>query len=120
LCGHSHTAFAGLLEHEDGSVTHVACLDQAARPEGAVFWLEWQDGRAVRAGWGISGEVAWKEGERWNECRTPQAGWAERGPRRPRTARPRGGETSAGGTDAQGAEPPADASATSERARPGE
>jgi hypothetical protein len=97
LCGHSHTAFASVIEHEGGGATYVACLDQAARPEGAVFWIEWEQGRAVRAGWGITGREAWKVGERWDECRTPRAGWAERHPRWPRAPRGRAGEGAAAG-----------------------
>jgi hypothetical protein len=27
----------------------------------------------VRAGWGLSGEVAWKAGEKWNLMRLPPA-----------------------------------------------
>lgn len=82
FCGHSHTAFATQVEHASGRVTNVACLDQAARPDGAVFWLELEGAHAVRAGWGVEGEVAWRAGERWDETRTPEAGVTERVPRR--------------------------------------
>jgi hypothetical protein len=74
FCGHSHIALATTIHHESGRETRIACLDQAARPDAAVFWLEWNDGRAVRGGWGIDGSVAWREGERWDESKTPAAG----------------------------------------------
>lgn len=69
--GHSHVPYATSVRHGDGSVTRVACLDQAARPEGSVFWLEFEGREAVRAGWGISGEVAWRRGEDWQDDHTP-------------------------------------------------
>lgn len=69
--GHSHVPYAASVAHPDGRVTRVACLDQAARPEGSIFWLELEGGRAVRAGWGVTGEVAWREGEPWDDGRAP-------------------------------------------------
>jgi predicted phosphodiesterase len=74
ICGHSHIALATTIDHASGRETRVACLDQAARPDAAVFWFEWNDGHAVRAGWGIDGTVAWRGGERWDESKTPAAG----------------------------------------------
>jgi predicted phosphodiesterase len=74
LCGHSHKAFAVTLGGgaEGGRPpTRVACLDQAARPDEAVFWLEFEGREAVRAGWGISGAVAWRAGEPWNLTTLP-------------------------------------------------
>jgi hypothetical protein len=75
--GHSHVPYAASVQHPDGSITRVACLDQAARPEGSMFWLELEGGpegrRAVRAGWGMGGEVAWREGEVWDDALTPAA-----------------------------------------------
>lgn len=72
LCGHSHKAFAVSLGGEGSRpVSRVACLDQAARPDEAVFWLEFEGREAVRAGWGISGQVAWTKGEPWNLTRLP-------------------------------------------------
>lgn len=76
FCGHSHVAFASVVRHNDGTETRIACLDQASRSDGAVFWTEWQDGRAVVAGWGISGEVCWRDGQVWDERRTPACGVA--------------------------------------------
>ncbi len=70
-CGHSHVPYAATVRHADGTATHVACLDQAAHPEGAIFWVEWRGGEAQRAGWGVDGKVAWTKGERWEEDRTP-------------------------------------------------
>ncbi|HVE82091.1 MAG TPA: metallophosphoesterase [Myxococcales bacterium] len=69
--GHSHVPYATTVKHGDGQVTRIACLDQAARPEASVFWLELEGRRPVRGGWGISGEVAWREGEAWEDDRTP-------------------------------------------------
>jgi lariat debranching enzyme len=66
LCGHSHVPFAAT-----SAGSRVSCLDQAARPEGSVFWIEWEDREPARAGWGISGEVGWKAGESWDEWKTP-------------------------------------------------
>jgi lariat debranching enzyme len=74
MCGHSHVPLSTTLSHPDGSVSRVACLDQAARPEAAILWTEWQDGRAVRAGWGVSGAVSWREGEPFSEQLTPDGG----------------------------------------------
>ena len=72
LCGHSHKGFAVSLGGEGARpVTRIACLDQAARPDEAVFWLEYESREAVRAGWGLSGAVAWKAGEPWNLTRLP-------------------------------------------------
>jgi lariat debranching enzyme len=75
LCGHSHRGFAVSLGGEGHRpVTRIACLDQSARPDEAVFWLEYQGREAVCAGWGISGEVAWRAGEPWNLTRLPAVG----------------------------------------------
>ena len=71
-CGHSHEALAATLEHKDGQLTRVACLDEATSPEGAVFWMEWEDGEAVHAGWGTSGRSQWRAGEAWGEDKTPE------------------------------------------------
>ncbi|XXF75870.1 metallophosphoesterase [Myxococcaceae bacterium GXIMD 01537] len=72
LCGHSHKAFAVSLGGENGRpVSRVACLDQAARPEEAVFWMEFEGRQAARAGWGLSGAVAWSAGEPWNITSLP-------------------------------------------------
>jgi len=66
LCGHSHRAFAVTMGGHGGRpVTRVACLDQAARPEEAVFWMELQGREVVCAGWGTSGEVSWRAGQPW-------------------------------------------------------
>jgi lariat debranching enzyme len=72
LCGHSHKGFAVSLGGEGHRpVSRIACLDQSARPDEAVFWLEYEGREAVRAGWGLTGEVAWKAGEPWNLTRLP-------------------------------------------------
>jgi len=74
LCGHSHKGFAVSLGGEGHRpVSRIACLDQSARPDEAVFWLEYEGREPVRAGWGLSGEVAWKAGEPWNLTRLPAA-----------------------------------------------
>ena len=65
LCGHSHRAFAVTLGGHGRPVTRVACLDQATRPEEAVFWMEFRGREVVCAGWGLSGEVSWRAGEPW-------------------------------------------------------
>jgi len=69
--GHSHVPFAATIGHADGSLTRVACLDQAARPEGALFWLEWDHGSPVRGGWGPTGEIHWSSGDPWTPAQTP-------------------------------------------------
>lgn len=72
LCGHSHRGFAVSLGGEGSRpVSRIACLDQSARPDEAVFWLEYEGREAVRGGWGLSGAVAWKAGEPWNLSRLP-------------------------------------------------
>jgi predicted phosphodiesterase len=66
LCGHSHKAFAVSLGGGSGwPVSQVACLDQAAQPDESVMWMEFEGREAVRAGWGVSGQVAWQAGEPW-------------------------------------------------------
>ena len=74
FCGHSHIALATTIEHGDGRETRVACLDQAARADGAIFWFEWFDGAVRRAGWGVDAKPAWRAGEPWNEALTPAVG----------------------------------------------
>jgi predicted phosphodiesterase len=72
MCGHSHKAFAVTLGGDNGRPpSRVACLDQAARPEEAVFWIEYEGREPVCAGWGISGAVAWRAGEPWNLTALP-------------------------------------------------
>jgi lariat debranching enzyme len=74
LCGHSHKGFAVSLGGEGPRpVSRIACLDQSARSDEAVFWLEYEGREPMRAGWGLSGEVAWKAGEPWNLTRLPAA-----------------------------------------------
>ncbi|MBN9683953.1 MULTISPECIES: metallophosphoesterase [unclassified Corallococcus] len=65
LCGHSHKPFAVTLDSHGRALSRVACLDQAARPDTAVFWLEFEGREAQRAGWGVSGVAAWQAGQRW-------------------------------------------------------
>ncbi len=67
LCGHSHTPFAATLPPS----IRIACLDQAAKPEGAIFWIEWEGGEAVAAGWGITGAVAWTQDAPWDYRSAP-------------------------------------------------
>lgn len=69
LCGHSHERLAATLRHREGPPTRVACLDEAAEPEGALLWMEWQDGEARRVGWGVDGRVAWSEEQPWGASR---------------------------------------------------
>ncbi len=71
-CGHSHMAYAGTVVGADGKLSRVACLDQSAHPEGAIFWMEWRGGEALRAGWGTSGEVSWVAGAPWTEANVPE------------------------------------------------
>jgi Icc-related predicted phosphoesterase len=71
LCGHSHKAFAVTLEGPGRPASRIACLDQAARPDESVFWLEYEGREAVRAGWGTSGAVAWAAPQRWDMACLP-------------------------------------------------
>ncbi len=72
MCGHSHKAFAVTLGGDNGRPpSRVACLDQAARPEEAVFWIQYEGREPVCAGWGISGTEAWRAGEPWNLSSLP-------------------------------------------------
>lgn len=73
-CGHSHQPHAATLPLGPGAQTFVACLDQASKPETAIFWLEWKAGHAERAGWGISGQPIWKRGQPWDAACAPRAG----------------------------------------------
>lgn len=66
LCGHSHKAFAVVLDEPGRVPTRIACLDQATRPEESVFWMEFEGREALRVGWGTSGEVAWVPGQQWD------------------------------------------------------
>ncbi|MBI3183722.1 MAG: metallophosphoesterase [Myxococcales bacterium] len=70
LCGHSHVSYAATLGQPEGEV-RIACLDQTAQPAGSVFWLEYERGEAVRSGWGVTGEVAWRAGQLWGEEQVP-------------------------------------------------
>jgi hypothetical protein len=70
FCGHSHVPLATSLRWPGGE-THVACLDQAAAPEGSIIWVEWEGHKPIRAGWGITGQPSWTEGERWDVSLTP-------------------------------------------------
>jgi hypothetical protein len=69
LCGHSHEQFAATVHHPNGSITRVACLDEAAAPEGAVLWMEWSRGEVLRAGWGIDGQLSWTSAQPWGASR---------------------------------------------------
>jgi len=69
LCGHSHEQFAATLHHPGGAQTRVACLDEAAEPEGAVLWMEWSEREVVRVGWGIDGHVSWTPARPWGAPR---------------------------------------------------
>jgi lariat debranching enzyme len=74
FCGHSHVPLATTLASEgEHGETKVVCLDQAASPEGAIFWMDWPKGEAEpqEAGWGITGEANWRSGEPWDESCTP-------------------------------------------------
>jgi len=73
LCGHSHERFAATLNHGGGAQTRVACLDEAAEPEGSVLWMEWSGGQARRVGWGIDGHVSWTPAQPWGAARGAQA-----------------------------------------------
>jgi lariat debranching enzyme len=67
LCGHIHVPHAATLYWDNGATTRVACLDQATRSDGGLLWMN-MDGPVVReVGWGTSGEVAWREGDPWDE-----------------------------------------------------
>lgn len=77
FAGHSHVPFATSIAYTNGRVTRVACLDQAAKPEGAVFWFEHEGGESRRAGWGVSGEVAWTAGAAFTEALTPETAPSE-------------------------------------------
>lgn len=71
FAGHSHVPFATSIAYQNGRVTRVACLDQAAKPDGALFWFEVEDGESRRAGWGVSGDVVWTAGQPFTEALTP-------------------------------------------------
>lgn len=79
FAGHSHVPFSTTVTHPDGTQTRVACLDQAAKPDGAIFWLELEGREAMTGGWGITGEVAWKAGEPFTEALTPEVAPADDG-----------------------------------------
>lgn len=71
-CGHSHVPYAATLIGHHGAVTRVACLDQAARPEGSIFWMEWRGGEPLRGGWGTTGKIHWHAGDPWTEANVPE------------------------------------------------
>jgi hypothetical protein len=68
LCGHSHEACRHAAPRRRASHP-LACLDESAEPEGALLWMEWQDGEARRVGWGVDGQVAWNHGQPWGAVR---------------------------------------------------
>jgi lariat debranching enzyme len=65
LCGHSHRAFAATVGGGAHPVTRIACLDQAARPEESLLWMEWQGREPVRVGWGTGSTPAWQAEGHW-------------------------------------------------------
>ncbi|MEZ4406870.1 MAG: metallophosphoesterase [Polyangiales bacterium] len=67
LAGHLHVPHATSLHWDDGTITNVCCLDQAAKPEGGLLWMRWEGRRCTEVGWGTSGEVAWRVGDPWDE-----------------------------------------------------
>jgi predicted phosphodiesterase len=67
LCGHLHVPHAVSLHWDDDRVTRVVCLDQAAKPEGAVLWFKYEGSEVRCAGWGATGEVSWEPGDPWDE-----------------------------------------------------
>ena len=69
LCGHSHEQFAATLHHGGAVQTRVACLDEAAEPEGSLLWMEWNHGQVIRAGWGIDGQTSWTPAQAWGASR---------------------------------------------------
>ncbi|HZW87769.1 MAG TPA: metallophosphoesterase [Myxococcaceae bacterium] len=69
LCGHSHERFAATLNHGAGAQTRVACLDEAAEPDGAVLWMEWSRGQVLRVGWGVDGHASWTPAQAWGAPR---------------------------------------------------
>jgi lariat debranching enzyme len=73
LCGHSHRAFAATLGSPSTRLTRVACLDQAARPDESLLWLEYAGRVPQRAGWGTSGQVAWTADAPWGLASLPPA-----------------------------------------------
>jgi len=77
LCGHSHEQFAASLRHPEGGQTRVACLDEAATPDGSVLWMEWGGGQVQRVGWGIDGHVSWTPAQPWG---APRGAAATRAP----------------------------------------
>ncbi|HTS80478.1 MAG TPA: metallophosphoesterase [Myxococcaceae bacterium] len=77
LCGHSHERFAATVHHPGGKQTRVACLDEAAEPDGAVLWMEWSGGQVLRVGWGIDGHVSWTPAQPWG---APRGATARRAP----------------------------------------
>ncbi len=72
LCGHLHVPHAAALTWDDGRVTRVACLDQAARAEAGFLWMRWEDGAVQEVGWGTSGVATWHAGEVWDERQTAE------------------------------------------------
>lgn len=73
FCGHSHQPNAATLTHPSGAQTHITCLDQATRPEGSIFWIEWAGREPVRAGWGVEGHECWRRGGCWDVTRIAPA-----------------------------------------------
>jgi len=69
LCGHSHEQFAATLHHGGAVQTRVACLDEAAEPEGSLLWMEWSRGKVVRVGWGNDGQASWTPAQAWGASR---------------------------------------------------
>jgi Icc-related predicted phosphoesterase len=73
LCGHSHERFAATLNHGGGAPTRVACLDEAAEPDGSILWMEWSGEQVRRVGWGIDGHASWTPAQSWGAPRGASA-----------------------------------------------
>ncbi len=70
LCGHLHVPHAASLRWDDGKITRVACLDQASKPDGGFFWMDWDHGAVRAVGWGTSGQSSWRPTQAWDERQT--------------------------------------------------
>ncbi len=67
LCGHLHVPHAVSLHWDDGKVTRVVCLDQAAKSDGGMLWMRLRGHEVTELGWGHGTEVAWRTGGDWDE-----------------------------------------------------
>ena len=51
------------------ALTRWGSKGELSEADGAVLWMEWSRGEALRVGWGISGQASWTPAQPWGAPR---------------------------------------------------